>query len=405
MIHKEVQKELEWLFTEEAQNFLKANADKNPESFLLSKALSNKGWDTKLLVRQLKGLRVALSKFPTWHRSEGIVYPASISLEQSSSEFTAKYKATLAGGARVADLSGGMGIDSYFLSRVCNNLTYIEPSKELFEITMHNFYALGATNINGHCCTAEDFLKANNDHFSCLYLDPSRRKGEQRIAAVSLWEPDVMGLKGSLWNISDTILIKMSPMVDITEVCKELGEVKEVHVVSHKNECKEVLLLLSKGWDKPYKVVAAVLTDDKVDRYEFYAKEEQDAMPAYSEALLYIYEPDVALLKSGAFKKVATDFNVSKIHAHTHLYTSKEMRPDFMGRCFQVEDLLQCNKKNISNLVGKEKDFHVITRNAALTADQVKAQWKLIERGNRYLILFKSIDGAQYIAKTKRVEC
>jgi len=394
----------EWLFTEEAQAFLKANEDKDPASFLLSKALSNKGWDTKVVARQLKGLKISKSKFPTWHLTSGIIYPVAVSLEQASSEITAKYKASLLEGDQVVDLSGGMGIDSYFISQVCKQLVYVEPSVELNELTQHNFAALQAHNIQTVCATAEEFLVQNKQTFSWVYVDPSRRKEGQRLAEVSAWEPDVIGLKSSIWEITSHVLIKMSPMVDITQVCKEIGEVKEVHVVSDRNECKEVLLLLEKGWTAPYTIHAIVLKQEKIEKYSFTVAEEQAAMPDYSGALKYLYEPDVALLKAGAFKKVAVDFNVYKIHPHTHLYTSDQLLPHFLGRCFQVENLMECTKKNITALVGKERDFHVVTRNAALTADQVKAQWKLIERGNVYLILFKGLDGVQYIAKTMRVE-
>ena len=397
------EEEFKWLFSDEAQSFLKANADKNPESFLLSKALSKKGWDAKIIARQLKGLKVAEHKFPTWFRTAGILYPPAISIEQASSEVTAKYKADIFKGERIVDLSGGMGIDSYFLSIGCTDFIYVEPSEELNEISTYNFQKLGAKNIKSVCAKAEDFLQENKIQFSGLYVDPSRRKGEQRIAAVAHWEPDVITLKPAMWNVADSILIKMSPMVDISEVCKELGEVKEVHVVSYRNECKEVLLLLNKGWTKPYQIIVASLKEEKNETYAFYTTEEQDAEPTFSEALKYIYEPDSALLKAGAFKKVAVDFKLNKVHAHTHLYTSKELYPNFMGRCFVVEEVMVCSKKNISGLVAKEKDFHVMTRNSVLTADQVKAQWKLIERGERYLILFKGLDGLQYVAKTKRV--
>lgn len=394
---------LDWLFETETQQFLEKNMDQAPESFLLSKALANKGWDTKVLARQLKGLKIAKAKFPTWYSTSGILFPVAVSLEQASSELTAKYKAGLLKGDSAVDLSGGMGVDSFFLSQRVKHFIYVEPNQELHDLTQHNFKKLEAQNIQCYNCSAVDFLKQNKEQFSWVYIDPSRRKGNERLAAFSEWEPDLIGLKPLIWEFADHMLIKLSPMVDLTEVCKEIGEVKEVHVVSDRNECKEVLLVVEKGWLEPYRIVAVVLKEEQCFEYAFTVLEEQEAKPLYSDALEYLYEPDTALLKAGAFKKVAIDFNIKKIHPHTHLYTSDILVAPFVGRSFQVQDVKECTKKNMNNLIAKGSDFHVMTRNAMLTADQVKAQWKLIERGDLYLILFKGLDGKQYIAKAKKV--
>lgn len=392
-----------WLFTEEVQTFLRSNEDKAPDSFLLSKALANKGWDTKVLVRQLKGLKIAQLKIPTWYKTTGIVYPVSVSLEQASSELTARYKANLLFGGRGVDLSGGMGVDAYFLGRGCTHFVYVEPVQTLHDTTAQNFKALGADHIQTVCSTAAAFLQDQHESYDWVYVDPSRRKEGQRMTAFAAWEPDVLGLKSKIWAIAPRLLVKLSPMIDIAEVCKEVGEVKEVHVLSDRNECKEVLLLVEKGWTEPYRIVAAVLKQDQQEVYAFTAAEEQAAEVAFSVPKQYLYEPDVALLKAGAFKKIACDHQLCKIHPHTHLYTSDTCKEHFLGRCFQVEQVEECTKKNMKALIGTSRDFHVLTRNALLTADQVKAQWKLIERGAWYLILFKGLDGHQYVVKANRL--
>ncbi len=392
-----------WLFTAEVQTFLCSNEDKAPESFLLSKALANKGWDTKVLVRQLKGLKIAKSKIPTWYRTQGIVYPVSVSLEQASSELTARYKASLLQGDRGVDLSGGMGVDAYFLGRYCTHFVYVEPLQTLHDRTVQNFKALGVSHIQTVCAGAAEFLNDQQETYDWVYVDPSRRKEGQRMAAFAAWEPDVVGLKSKIWRITNRLLIKLSPMIDIAEVCKEVGEVKEVHVLSDRNECKEVLLLVEKGWTAPYRILAVLLKQDQQEVYGFTVAEEQATVAEFSVVKQYVYEPDVALLKAGAFKKIAVDQQVYKIHPHTHLYTSDTFNDHFLGRCFQVEQVVECTKKNIKDLIGTQRDFHVLTRNALLTADQVKSQWKLIERGDLYLMLFKGLNGLQYIAKAKRI--
>lgn len=395
---------LHWLFEPETIRFLQDNEEKNPESLLLSKALANKGWDTRLLVRQLKGRKTAKQKFPVFYNNPGVIYPASVSLEQASSEITARFKASLIKAKTIIDLSGGMGIDTYFFSLQCTAMIYVEPQQELLDIASHNFKVLKADHIQCVCATADQFLNAYDEHSDLLYIDPSRRKEGKRLADYKEWEPDIVGLKPQLWKAADKILIKLSPMTDITAVCKELGEVKEVYVVSDRNECKEVLLQLEQHFTGEPQIHAVLLQGGEEKRYSFYTSEEQATSPLFSESLNYLYEPDVALLKAGAFKKIAIDNDVKKIQAHTHLYTSESLRDNFPGKIFQVESVKPYSKSNITSLIEKEKDFHVLTRNATATPEQVKKQFKLIERGNRYLIIFKGGNGDMIVARAIRLK-
>jgi hypothetical protein len=394
----------DWLFESETIRFLQDNEEKDPESLLLSKALSNKGWDTRVLVRQLKGIKTARQKFPTLYQNKNILYPVAVSLEQASSEITARFKASIIKADKIMDLSGGMGIDTYFFSLQCKEMIYVEPQQELLQIAAHNFKVLQANHIQVEQATAAEFLERYKAHSDLLYIDPSRRKEGQRLADYKDWEPDIIGLKSQFWKAADHILIKLSPMTDISAVCKELGEVKEVFVVSDRNECKEVLLQLEQGFAGEPKIHAVLLQGEEVRQYSFYASEEQSAAPGFSDPLNYLYEPDVALLKAGAFKKLAVDEQVKKIQAHTHLYTSEKLQENFPGKTFQIESVKSYSKSNITALIEKEKDFHVLTRNATVTPEQVKKQFKLVERGNRYLIIFKGGNGESFVVKAVRLK-
>ena len=395
---------LQWLFEPETIRFLQEHEDKDAESLLLSKALANKGWDTRLLVRQLKGIKTAKQKLPTFYSNHNILYPPPVSLEQASSEVTARFKASIIKANTIIDLSGGMGIDTYFFSLQCEAMIYVEPQQELLEIAAHNFNVLKANHVQCICSTAAQFLEGYTAHSDLIYIDPSRRKEGKRLADYKEWEPDIIGLKPQLWKAADKILIKLSPMTDISAVCKELGEVKEVFVVSDRNECKEVLVQLEKNFSGEPQIHAVLLQGEEEKRYHFYASEEQQAAPLFGDALHYLYEPDVALLKAGAFKKIAVDYGVKKIQAHTHLYTSEAVREDFPGKTFQVEEVKAYSKSNVTTLLGKEKDFHVLTRNSTVTPEQVKKQFKLIERGNRYLIVFKGGNGDTMVVKALRLK-
>ena len=393
-----------WLFEAETIRFLKDNEEKDAESFLLSKALANKGWDTRVLVRQLKGIKTAKQKFPTFYQNTHIIYPPAVSLEQASSEVTARFKASIIKADKTIDLSGGMGIDTYFFSLQCKEMIYVEPQHELLDIAAHNFKALQANHIQPVCATAAAFLEQYKGHTNLIYIDPSRRKEGKRLSDYKDWEPDIIGLKPQFWKAADHILIKLSPMTDISAVCKELGEVKEVFVVSDRNECKEVLLQLEQGFTGEPIIRAVLLQNKEEKQYIFFASEEQSASPLFSDPLNYLYEPDVALLKAGAFKKIAIDYQLKKIQAHTHLYTSDKSQDDFPGKIFKIESVKPYSKSNVATLIEKEKDFHVLTRNATVTPEQVKKQFKLVERGNRYLIIFKGGNGESFVVKAVRLK-
>jgi hypothetical protein len=393
-----------WLFEEATLHFLKEHEDKDPESILLSKALGNRGWDTRILARQLQGLKTAKHKFPTLYKHPRVLYPSSLSLEQASSEVTAKFKASLAGAQKMVDLSGGMGIDTYFFSLLCPEVVYVEPLEELFQLAKYNFNVLQADHVRCINNTAEEFLKTDQGTYDLLYVDPSRRKDGRRLASYRDWEPDIIGLKQDLWKHADRLMIKLSPMTDIAEICKELGEVKDVFVVSDRNECKEILLLLERNFIGEALIHAVLLHGDGMQEYHFYPSEEQSAVASFSDPLQYVYEPDVALLKAGAFKTVAVLANAKKIHPHTHLYTSDVLNKDFPGKIFRVEEVKTCSKSHLEDLMNKKKDFHVLTRNAVLTSEQVKKQYKLVERGAQYLIIFKGGNGGQHVVKAERIK-
>lgn len=395
---------IQWLFEPETIRFLQDNEEQDPERFLLSKALANKGWDTRLLTRQLKGIKTAKQKIPTYYKNTGVLYPPSVSLEQASSEVTARFKASIIAADTIIDLSGGMGIDTYFFSLQCQAIIYVEPQQELLYIASHNFKTLGANHIQCVCSNAAQFLDTYKGHSQLIYIDPSRRKEGKRLADYKDWEPDIIGLKAQFWKVADQILIKLSPMTDISAVCKELGEVKEVFVVSDRNECKEVLLLLEQHFVGEPQIHAVLLQNGEITKYSFYASEEQSASALFSDPLQYLYEPDVAILKAGAFKKIAVDVGLKKIQAHTHLYTSTSLVAGFPGKTFQIIAVKPYSKNNITALIEKEKDFHVLARNANVTPEQVKKLFKLVERGSQYLIIFKGVNGTAQVAMATRLK-
>ncbi|GHT57508.1 hypothetical protein FACS18945_2000 [Bacteroidia bacterium] len=303
-------------------------------SKLALSAKRNAEVDVPFALQQIKARQHARTKLPAWYENTEIVFPAQVSVEQSSSEQTALYKATLigkgiAGRARndkttLLDLTGGMGVDTAFLSRKFAKTIYVERNADLCETAKHNFSVLGLHHINVENADAVDFLK-KTETVDCIFIDPARRDVRgKKVAAFADCEPNILEILPALLQKSETVLIKTSPMLDISQAVKELRNVAEIHVVAVENECKELLFLLKKGFSDKTVVVAVNFPKNKpVQRFSFTFEEEKNAVCRFAEQPeTYLYEPNVALLKAGAYKILSEKFNIKKLHPNSHLYTS-----------------------------------------------------------------------------------
>ena len=238
---------------EEVQDFLLAH-EKDDVQKLLLKQKYILGVPTEWIAQQLIGRRKARTKLDTWYRTKGIIYPPSLNLEQSSSEAAAKFKSTVFQNisakkkGKGVDLTGGFGVDTYFLSRQAHHVDYVEPDVDLLEIARHNHRLLGADNISYHQTSAEVFIHSNTQHFDFVYIDPSRRKGQQKTYRLTDSEPDIVKLHSEILRITTHLLIKTSPLLDHQQGCKELNHAIQATVVAVENECRELLFLLQNNY-------------------------------------------------------------------------------------------------------------------------------------------------------------
>ena len=234
------------------------------------------------------------------------------------------------------DLTGGLGVDSFFLSRVFDEVHYIEPDRELLEIAKHNHLNLARTNIKHHNVSAAAFLNSPTTEIDCIYLDPSRRDSHNRkVSSLASCEPNVLELLPSMFQRARYVLLKTSPLLDITEALKQLEKVSHVFIVSVANECKELLFLLDSTFTTEPVIEAINLSNETISSFSFTFSEEKRHQISFSEPQEFIYEPNASILKSGAFKSISARFSLSKIHPSTHLYTSKNLVTDFPGKNFQ----------------------------------------------------------------------
>lgn len=377
------------------QRFLSAH-EHDDEKLLVLKKKEILGVPSSIIASQLIGRRKAKSKLPSWYKTNGIIYPPKINIEQCSSEATAVFKTSVINDAIsskgvAVDLTGGMGIDSYFLSKQFQSVHTIEPNPELLEITRHNLQLLGATNITYHCTTAENFLSQTITLFDLAYVDPSRRDEQsRRVHKLADCTPDITELQSTLLHKCPFILLKASPLLDIQQGLREIDRVKKVIVVSVGNECRELLFLAERNFEGEPLIEAVDLYESGSikNAVSFTLPDARNATVVYSEPGQYLYEPNAAVLKSGAFKWIAERFDLKKLAVNTHLYTSTEVVPDFPGKVFHV-DFLNPDINQIKDLLPNAQ-VNVVSRNYPLTADEIKKKYCLCDGGSMYLIGFSS---------------
>ncbi len=392
--------------SKEVQAFLRDHEHSDEKALVLQ----NKtvlGLPVSVIANQLKARKKAKDKLPTYFSTEGIVYPPSINLEQSSSEATAQVKTMILRNAlkshpeTCADLTGGLGIDSFYLSSLCRQVHYIEPNLELLTIAKHNHERLGATAISYHSTTAEEFLNTSQCNVDFIFIDPSRRSSaSKKVHRLSDCVPDVTKLQESIFRLTSVMLIKTSPLLDIQQGLSELSCVTDVYILSVSNECKEVLFLCRANSKKLPEIHALNLSGKAQATFSFTRYEEQTSESQFSEPLTYIYEPNASILKAGAFALVGNRYGLFKLHPNTHLYTSKVLIPDFPGRIFRVVTMVKADKKSISPFFADGKG-NVITRNYPMSAEHLKKKVGLKDGGDQYLIACSTVQGRQTIVAAR----
>ncbi|MCC6459230.1 MAG: hypothetical protein IT260_02090 [Saprospiraceae bacterium] len=373
------------MLPESVQNFIREHLLEDPVRLLLS-AHRYPGMPMPLAVAQIEALRKVQHKIPSWYRFD-LEFPAQLSLEQASSEATARFKAALIpSGRHMADLTGGMGVDAFFFAQAFEQLTYVERNPALAALARQNFAALGATGIRVVEADTLDFLQQDSASFDLIYLDPARRDAPgRRVFQLSDCQPDILAIQATLLQKAPKVLLKTAPMLDLQQAVAQLGTVTHIWVVSVDNEVKEVLYLLENEAPPPADIpVEAVCLGEPTRSFVFSRAEEQSAGVAFSAPLDYLYEPDAALLKAGAFKCLAQRFGLYKLHPNTHLYTSTQALPDWPGRAFRVEAVLKYDRRAVQAALPDGR-ANVAVRNFPDTAEAVRKKLGLKDGGAGYL--------------------
>lgn len=360
--------------------------------------------DMDWALRQIAGFQKAKTKLPSLAACESFYYPSSEALEQCSSEQTASYKSSLLKGTTIIDLTGGLGIDTFYFARQAIQVDYVEQNIELCEIMLHNCQELGYSNVIVHHESATQYLQRSTGA-DTLYLDPSRRIPERgKIIDPLDSEPNPIHLKVLLMEkAGQRVMIKLSPMADIKKTLVLLPETSEIHVVAVQNECKELLFILDKN---PSSLKITTINIDIPNTYQFIFTEEEElnALPELtSEPEQYIYEPNSAILKAGSFKSIATRFGLKKFHQHSHLYTSSELLSNFPGRSFNLIDVTTFQKKELRNFLKGIQQANVAIRNFPISAEVLKKKLKLKDGGELFIFGTTDKNGKHLLIKCTKV--
>ncbi|WP_055096447.1 THUMP-like domain-containing protein [Flavobacterium aquidurense] len=338
--------------------------------------------DWILILNQIEAKSKAKDKLPTWFLTENIIYPGKISVEQTSSEKTAAYKASLISGDSLIDLTGGFGVDDYYFSQKFKKIAHCEISEDLSAIVKHNFEQLKVQNCTFYAQDSTTVLKELNQKWDWIYIDPSRRNDAKgKVFMLKDCLPNVPDLLDFYFEKADSILIKTAPLLDLSAGLSELKFVKNIHIIALENEVKELLFEIHNHYSGEITIKTANLLKDKIETFEFILGDDT-VFPIYHLPQRYVYEPNSAIMKSGGFDEVSTVFNINKMHKHSHLYTSDDLI-DFPGRAFEIEKVIPYSKNEMkAELVNQQAN--VTTRNFPDTVENIRKKWKIKNGGNLY---------------------
>lgn len=342
--------------------------------------------DFRFLLQQVEGWQRTKNKLPTFAQTVDWWYPVRLSCEQCSSEATARYKATLIAPYAynvLIDLTAGYGVDTFFMSEHISEAHYVERNTELCAIAKHNF-SLYRPHIQVHNTTAEEFFTSilstfNNQSSVLIYLDPARRsQSGGKVFRIEDCEPNVIEILPTLRKYASAIMIKFSPMLDISAAMQSLGNKWDVHVVALHNEVKEVLFITGQST-----IHAVNIDHDNTTCFTFTQSEEKAAQCRMANTIdKYIYEPNASIIKAGAYRLVGKRHDLNKLDTNTHLYTSNNLLPDFPGRVWKVIDT-HITKPSALNPKYK---YSILSRNYPLSPEQIRKKYKLQDGNDFYLI-------------------
>ena len=401
------------LLNEATWNYVLQHADEDVRKVALQGA-KDPEVDLTIALQQIAGRQAARKKLPSWAAVEGIVYPPHLNMEQCSSEQTACYKAQLAGeGESMVDLTGGFGVDFYWMSQGYRHRSYIEQDEQICAISSENFRLLGH-DCDVVCGSASDYLK-EMPRVSLVYLDPARRNEHGgRTYSIEDCNPNVLELLPLLMEKADRVMLKLSPMLDWRKAVADLQHVSEVHIISVDNECKELVLVLDDNHhdtlrlccvnnDSCFECVSSVETGRLEAANEVFPAGKHMEGSHHLVQGLYLYEPNASVMKAGCFTELAERFGTQQLSANSHLFVSADDIATFPGRRFQIQAVSSMNKHELSRALSSLKSANIAVRNFPLSVEQLRKKLKLKDGGDTYIFATTTANGEHRLLICRKI--
>ena len=382
---------------DKTRNFIEQNLDADIRQLAL-KGCRNKDVDLDAAIRQIAGRQTARRKLPSWAALDGILYPPHLNMEQCSSEQAARYKAgvctRLSSPTSLVDLTGGFGVDFAFMSEAFDEATYVERNSELFAISSANMKILAPK----AKCLNDDGQEVLHrlDHVSMIFMDPARRDNHgARTYGISDCTPNVLEIKDELLQKADVVMLKLSPMLDWHKAISDLGEqyIKEVHIVSVQNECKELLIVMQQQPAEPPTVYC--VNDDSV--FSYHPSSISSNHISHHSSLIYLYEPNASIMKAGCFAEIEQAFEVSQLAPNSHLFASDQAIADFPGRKFRISAVTSMNKQELKQALKDIRQANIAVRNFPMSVADLRKRLKLSEGGNDYIFATTLTEGKKVL--------
>ena len=382
---------------DKTRDFIEQNLNADIRQLAL-KGCRDKDVDIDVAIRQIAGRQTARRKLPSWAALDGILYPPHLNMEQCSSEQTARYKARICSShpssKTLVDLTGGFGVDFAFMSQAFDEATYVERNSELIAISSANMKILAPK----AKCLNEDGLEVLHrlDHVSMIFMDPARRDHHgARTYGISDCTPNVLEIKDELLQKADVVMLKLSPMLDWHKAISDLGEqyIKEVHIVSVQNECKELLIVMQQQPAEPPTVYC--VNDDSV--FSYHPSSISSNHISHHSSLIYLYEPNASIMKAGCFAEIEQAFEVSQLAPNSHLFASDQVIEDFPGRKFRVTAVTSMNKQELKQALKDIRQANIAIRNFPMSVADLRKRLKLSEGGNDYIFATTLTEGKKVL--------
>ena len=382
---------------DKTRDFIEQNLNADIRQLAL-KGCRDKDVDIDVAIRQIAGRQTARRKLPSWAALDGILYPPHLNMEQCSSEQTARYKAEICSShpspKTLVDLTGGFGVDFAFMSEAFDEAIYVERNSELFAISSANMKILAPK----ARCLNEDGLEVLHrlDHVSMIFMDPARRDHHgARTYGISDCTPNVLEIKDELLQKADVVMLKLSPMLDWHKAISDLGEqyIKEVHIVSVQNECKELLIVMQQQPAESPTVYC--VNDDSV--FSYHPSSISSNHISHHSSLIYLYEPNASIMKAGCFAEIEQAFEVSQLAPNSHLFASDQAIEDFPGRKFRVTAVTSMNKQELKQALKDIRQANIAVRNFPMSAADLRKRLKLSEGGNDYIFATTLTEGKKVL--------